>query len=242
VTTLGLFRGACKAGGVFCWILALGVLVASTAVATDHSSKNHGAPLVVIPLAALAAACLVFTGVRIFRTRVTVTPTSLTAYGLRGRRSVFSATPQEIADIEIRELATGIRGSSLSPYVVLRDGRAFPLPALSIGASSRHREEVVAAVDRIRCGMGMPIESPSAPSPIAEPTFPPLLHPPSGCIPEEVGASHGAGESNETEDGSEPGWRHDPWTAGGYRYFDGVRWTEWVHNGSYQSVSHLPHP
>lgn len=249
VTTLGFYRGFFIAGAIYCWALAVGVAAASITLSIERTSKSHTELYVVIPFVALFASLLTLLGVRIFRTRVTVTPTTLTAYGFQGLHSTFSASKQEIADIQIRQMpSSGFRDAGLAPYVSLHHGGGFWLRALSISARRGGGDTQAAALDRIRSVMGIPVGSPEWQSHVAnvslatglEPGYPPPQGP-----PESYDAARDRGRPVPANPklpapGSEPGWLIDPVAASGYRYFDGTRWTEWVYKGSYVSVSHLP--
>jgi len=91
-TTLGFYRGLLVGGGASLFILALAVPVAAITLTHHHKPNNHSELFIVIPLAVLYAVVLTFRGVRIFRTRITVTPSILTAYWFQGRHSVPRTT------------------------------------------------------------------------------------------------------------------------------------------------------
>ena len=73
-----------------------------------------------------------------------------------------------------------------------------------------------------------------------EPTYPPPDGPPQGYDPARYEAQPNSANPHPPQAGSEAAWLRDPVAENGYRYFDGLRWTEWVYTGSYLSVSHLP--
>jgi hypothetical protein len=250
-TTLGFNRGLFIGAGTFCCVLALAVPVVAILLSLDRDHKNHSELFWVIPLVAIYATILTFQGVRILRTRVTVTPTTLAAYWYQGRRPVFSAKKEEIADIEIRQIPpASVRGSGdgVAPYVSLRDGSGFWLRALSVNDRRGGGAEQVAALDRISDMMGLSIAHPVAPSPIPampstespDPTYPPPQGPPPNYDPARYEGQVVSTIPTLPPPGSAAGWLPDPVMSSGYRYFDGTRWTEWVYSGSYVVVSHLP--
>jgi hypothetical protein len=136
--------------------------IAAIALSLHVASKNHAELYVVIPIGVIYAAGIGLLGTRIVRTRVTVSPTTLTSYTFQGRHSVLSATKQEIADIQVREMpATGVLGGgAVALYVSLRDGGGFWLRALSVGSRRGSDDKLVIALDCIRNMMGLAVGGP----------------------------------------------------------------------------------
>jgi hypothetical protein len=153
VTTFGLHRHVLIAAGIFCLAIGVGIPVAAIILSLSRSSIEYVELFIVIPLSVLYAVAITFRAVRIIRTRVTVSPTTITAYWIRGRPSVFSATRQEIIGIEMRGLpASGLvaSGSYMAPYVILREGGGFWLRALTLSARRGGDLQNTDFVDRIR--------------------------------------------------------------------------------------------
>jgi len=250
-TTLSLHRGLFIGTGIIFFVLALVVPMVGIKLTLDHRPYHYDDLFISIPLAALYAAILIFQGVRILRSKVTVTPSTLTSYWFQGRRALYSAERQQIEAIEIRQLpASGRRGGvGVAPYVVLRDGTGFWLRALSVNRQRDGDNQQATALDRIRNMMGISANStpraanpvpPTRPAEHLAPRYPPPTDPPKNYDVARYEGQPVPAEPNLPPVGSNPGWLRDPVAGADYRYFDGSRWTEWVHNGSYESVSHLP--
>jgi hypothetical protein len=85
VTTLGFNRGVCIAVGIVCYAFAIGVPVGAIALSLHVASKSHAELYAVIPIGVVYAAGIALLGSKIVRTRVTVTPTTLTSYTFQSR-------------------------------------------------------------------------------------------------------------------------------------------------------------
>jgi len=72
-----------------------------------------------------------------------------------------------------------------------------------------------------------------------QPTFPPPQDPPAGYSPDAAPSGAPPDWPPLPPQGTAPAWLPDPTGRDGYRFFNGFRWTPWVHTRGGASVHHL---